>query len=270
MNRNATCSHPHPFGMLTPGRSSLADNNYRYAFSGMENEIEIMGSGQAIDFGSRMYDTRIGRWGSVDRHDNRYPAISPYCFVVNSPILLKDIDGNDIYYFDSNSELIAIIRTTTSDDVYIRLSFIDVKPDHTVQVYNSLNNLHDAYTISFQKELLTNESKGLIKNIPTTKGVEIGASFDLVVFTRGSQRNYPHLFGTIYWEFYAGIDVKSLPITIGFSDYYISTKDGTKRPDQDINHGEYDGTGFYTQKGFSIHTFENLCFTLDCSGWEGY
>jgi RHS repeat-associated protein len=39
---------------------------YRYGFNGMEKDDEVKGSGNSLDFGSRIYDARTGRWLSVD------------------------------------------------------------------------------------------------------------------------------------------------------------------------------------------------------------
>ena len=48
---------------------------------------------------------RLGRWLSVDQLAKRYPQISPYAFVANSPILAIDPDGREIvlYYYDRST-----------------------------------------------------------------------------------------------------------------------------------------------------------------------
>ncbi|MDI9318914.1 MAG: RHS repeat-associated core domain-containing protein [Phycisphaerales bacterium] len=58
--------------------------------------IEIYGRGTHYDFGARYYDSRIGRWFSVDPFALKYTYLSPYNFVDNSPIYSKDGDGRDI------------------------------------------------------------------------------------------------------------------------------------------------------------------------------
>lgn len=61
----------------------------------------------AYDFGARMYDARVGRFVSIDPLAAKYPSFSPYNFVLNSPIFLKDPDGRDViisyYHFVGNS-----------------------------------------------------------------------------------------------------------------------------------------------------------------------
>jgi RHS repeat-associated protein len=85
----------HPFGMITFGRSWEAGSGYRYAFNGMEAVDEIVGNDNALDFGARVYDARLGRWFSIDPKFVNYQSVSPYIFSLGNPILYKDFGGND-------------------------------------------------------------------------------------------------------------------------------------------------------------------------------
>jgi RHS repeat-associated protein len=85
----------YPGGMLMPGRSGNSDS-YRYGLQGKEKDNEWAGDGNSVDFGARMYDPRLGRWRSMDAYASKYPELSPYCFVANSPLMYLDPDGNDI------------------------------------------------------------------------------------------------------------------------------------------------------------------------------
>ena len=85
-----------------PGRYESSDD-YRYGFNGKENDNEIKGIGNSIDFGARMYDSRLGRWFAIDPLDDKRTWISPYNFVQNNPIFRIDPDGkldNPIYGSD--------------------------------------------------------------------------------------------------------------------------------------------------------------------------
>jgi RHS repeat-associated protein len=85
----------YPFGMLQPDRKwSLG--SYRYGFNGKENDNEVKGEGNQIDFGARIYDPRIGRWMSPDPLEKEYAGASPYNFTLNSPIAFIDPDGNSV------------------------------------------------------------------------------------------------------------------------------------------------------------------------------
>jgi len=79
-----------------PGRKFSAGNGYRYGFNGKENDNEVKGEGNQLDFGDRIYDPRTGRWLSVDPLQAKYPGLSPYNYVANSPIIFIDPDGKKI------------------------------------------------------------------------------------------------------------------------------------------------------------------------------
>lgn len=59
----------------------------------MEADSELKGEGNSYDFGSRMYDPRIGRWFAEDPMAYAQPSSSPYSFANNNPVVLIDPDG---------------------------------------------------------------------------------------------------------------------------------------------------------------------------------
>jgi RHS repeat-associated protein len=89
--------------MLMPGRKyPAAGGLYRYGFNGKENEN---GTGEGnLDFGARIYDSKLGRWLGVDKYADKYPNISPYAFCANSPLQFKDANGN--WLVDKNGNII--------------------------------------------------------------------------------------------------------------------------------------------------------------------
>jgi len=68
---------------------------YRFAFNGKEKDDETYGTGNAYDFGARIYDARKGSWLSLDPLQQKYPGFSPYNFASNSPISIIDYDGRE-------------------------------------------------------------------------------------------------------------------------------------------------------------------------------
>jgi RHS repeat-associated protein len=84
-----------PFGMQLVGRVFSRDN-YRYGFSGKEVDNDVKGKGNQLDFGARIYDSRIGKWMSTDPLQAKYPEISPYSFTMNNPIFFTDPDGREV------------------------------------------------------------------------------------------------------------------------------------------------------------------------------
>jgi RHS repeat-associated protein len=86
------------FGAPMAGRT-YSSPSYRYGFNGKEKVDEVHGnSGDAYDFGKRVYDGRLGRWFSTDPYEAKYAHTSPYTFALNSPISLKDIAGDTATY----------------------------------------------------------------------------------------------------------------------------------------------------------------------------
>jgi len=109
----------YPFGSLMPERHWQSEP-YSFGFNGKESDNEIKGSGNSYDFGARIYDSRLGRWLSLDPLAVKYPDLSPYHFSSCNPILFVDYDGKDYgVHINHNTETIIIKATyyTTKEDV---------------------------------------------------------------------------------------------------------------------------------------------------------
>jgi RHS repeat-associated protein len=61
----------------------------------LNQNSEVKGEGNEIDFGDRIYDPRLGIFQSLDPESKKYPSISNYSFAENNPIQFIDIDGRD-------------------------------------------------------------------------------------------------------------------------------------------------------------------------------
>ena len=70
---------------------------YRYFFNGQEADNEMFGELANFGYEFRQYDSRLGRWWSVDPKWNEYPSVSPYVFCNGSPILLVDWMGKEAW-----------------------------------------------------------------------------------------------------------------------------------------------------------------------------
>ena len=88
-----TANDYYPFGMQMPGRKYAASVGYRYGFNGKENDNEVKGDGNQQDYGMRIYDTRLGKFLSVDPLTKSFPFFSPYHYASNNPIVNIDLDG---------------------------------------------------------------------------------------------------------------------------------------------------------------------------------
>ena len=81
-----------PWGMVLEGRSgNSGDANDKIKFTGKERDKET----NYDYFGARYYDSRIGRWLSVDPLSGLHPDYTPFAYVYNNPMLLVDPDGKD-------------------------------------------------------------------------------------------------------------------------------------------------------------------------------
>jgi RHS repeat-associated protein len=130
------------------------DSDYRFGFNGMEKDNEVKGIGNSLDFGARIYDSRLGKWLATDPLQGKYPSLSPYNFVGNMPIIAIDPDGKRIYIVSSNSnsrEAIKLMRQTpkgraiynkynksTTQDIYIAVGSI---PDRKNRNGETLDNI---------------------------------------------------------------------------------------------------------------------------------
>ena len=94
----------YPFGMNMTTRNPFEGDDYRYGFNGMERDDEVKGSGNSYDFGTRMYDSRLGRWLAVDPLFDRNPSTSTFSYVVNNPVIFIDPDGENWFYYQSKGE----------------------------------------------------------------------------------------------------------------------------------------------------------------------
>lgn len=90
--------------MLMPGRSFSSDK-YKFGFNGKEKDDEITGvTGANLDFGARIYDSRVGRWLSTDPWFKKYPSYSSYNFTLCNPISYMDNNGKGVFNWDKTEQ----------------------------------------------------------------------------------------------------------------------------------------------------------------------
>lgn len=103
---------------------------------GKENDNEVKGTGNSVDFGARIYDPRLGRWMSVDPLQKKYPNLSPYEFCAGNPILFIDPDGKEIviHFLDKYGKA-QIVKYTANMTANSGNAFVD-------ETISSLNLLY--------------------------------------------------------------------------------------------------------------------------------
>ncbi len=151
----------YPFGMEMSGRYSLTDpevlgRDYRFGFNGKEKDDEWNGqTGSTYDFGARLYDARIGRWMACDPLAEKYPYLSPYSFVANSPLVFIDPDGKDIDIskaVDNQTGKTVVTITLSGYVSFDHLSTTTTSKQRINYVYNLNESLSETFSKSYENE----------------------------------------------------------------------------------------------------------------------
>ena len=141
-----------PFGSPLSGRNYQSDI-YRYGYNGKENDNEVKGKGNQIDYGMRIYDPRLGRFLSVDPLTKSYPHYTPYSYAGNKPIVAVDLDGLEekiIIYSETKDGRVKIETTnglTLRHTVQISGQYAMGEPITAEQWRNYKKAIFDGYSI---------------------------------------------------------------------------------------------------------------------------
>ncbi len=131
----------------------------------MEKVDELKGEGNSLDFGARIYDSRLGRWLSRDPLEKNFPSLSPYQFVENKPIYYIDPDGRKIIVADDAQQAVVL--------GYLRDQFgTDVFKFNKRGALRLDKKAYKAEQVRFKQEQVE-IAKGLIKVIKSSRIIEI-------------------------------------------------------------------------------------------------
>ena len=151
-----------------PGRNANP-GSYRHGFNGMEKDDEIIGTGNSYDFGARIYDSRLGRWLSLDPEMALCPFESHYTFVSNSPNIYIDPTGKTKYFVHRISD------KRTGKSIELKVPISDELMRKSIRVNNTLDK-HDYhwesawYDINVVQTIVINENG----EINVTNSIEKG------------------------------------------------------------------------------------------------
>jgi RHS repeat-associated protein len=181
------------FGAPMAGRT-YTSVSYRYGFNNKAKDDEITGSsGIDYDFGARIYDTRLGRWMSIDPFSMKYPGFSHYIMVNDCPIRAIDPDGRLIIF--SNGE-VATNSSQRANVSYWGQAFVDKTKAHfgdnnvkfvdgdqggnPIERYNAGYNQGKAAAVDIIKNLQRDENGNIVESvnmISHSKGSEYGDGY---------------------------------------------------------------------------------------------
>lgn len=85
----------YPFGSIMPNSAqNLNAGDHTFGFNGKMDDKEMNSTnGTSYDFGARLYNTRLGRFLSIDPRTSEFSSWSPYIYAANNPIKFIDVDG---------------------------------------------------------------------------------------------------------------------------------------------------------------------------------
>jgi len=114
-----------PFGVELSNRNLLKTGvtaDYVFGFQGQEEDDEIKGEGNSVNYTFRMHDPRIGRFFAIDPLAPYYPWNSPYAFSENRVIEGMELEGLEVYFSATGAYLGMLGRDrniviVNSDDV---------------------------------------------------------------------------------------------------------------------------------------------------------
>jgi RHS repeat-associated protein len=148
------------------------DVGYRFGFNGIEKDDEIKGSGNSLDFGARIYDSRLGRWLSVDPKQSKYPYESPYCFAGNSPVIMIDIGGESkysvIHYVDEQGNTIRTVYILVDDEI-LEIVEVDVPSTISNGDWTREYDYYDIYEVTTIK-VMDDGTQEVVGDVKTIKG----------------------------------------------------------------------------------------------------
>ena len=81
----------YPSGL--PMTNMLSPDEQQFKYNG--KEFDTMHGVNMYDYGARMFDPAIMRWGVIDPSAERYFHFTPYAYVTNNPLKYTDPDGCD-------------------------------------------------------------------------------------------------------------------------------------------------------------------------------
>ena len=161
----------YPFGMQINVRNALQSSN-KNDFTFNQKEVIPDFGLNYLDFGSRMYNSEIGKWNSVDAHNEKYASWSSYGFVHNNPLKYNDPDGKDaIITIDAANNTITISlsvkvygpdaskRNAQQLEMSIHRAWTNTRGNNISTYYDEANNKQYKIVLDVKAELYDPENE---------------------------------------------------------------------------------------------------------------
>jgi RHS repeat-associated protein len=100
--------------MKVIGKEAAGGLQNKFKYNGKEEQSKEFSDGTGLDYldyGARMYDAQIGRWGVIDPLSESYTLISPFVYTINNPINGIDPTGRDVIFINASKAVPAGITT---------------------------------------------------------------------------------------------------------------------------------------------------------------
>ncbi len=130
---------------------------YGFGFNGKEKDDETYGEGIEYDYGSRVYDSRLGRWLSLDPLQAKYPDLTPFNYVNNMPIIAIDPDGRVLKIVSTDPKFIS--KTFSDLQILTNKQLVLLRDGTVMEAHNCKNSLQIAEVGNPIKIPLANNSK---------------------------------------------------------------------------------------------------------------
>jgi len=193
----------YPFGMQMPGRNSTASADARYKYNGKELDAET----NLSYYGRRYFDGWKAQWNQTDPMGSKYPATSPYAYVLDNPIRLVDPNGTVTYMVDG-VEVDQELGEQMSEQYQQQMALQNNNGNKNQNQNNKDDNSKSKNNGRNQKDALITVNASAALSGAAGGNVEFGMLFNLNDFLKSPSFSLYYRWGySIGFEAYAGFGI---------------------------------------------------------------